>query len=83
MANAALNQVAREEALRRGPDCVVRSLNWGPWAGGMVTPEMRDHFAARGIATIGMKDGAHAFLRELQYRSTDPADVDVVLAAGI
>ena len=81
MANAALNQVAREEALRRGPNCVVRSLNWGPWAGGMVTPEMRDHFASRGIATIGIQDGAQAFVRELQFRSSDPADVDVVLAA--
>jgi NAD(P)-dependent dehydrogenase (short-subunit alcohol dehydrogenase family) len=82
MANAALNQVAREEALRRGSQCVVRSLNWGPWDGGMVTPELRDLFAARQIAVIDIEAGADAFVRELQYRSSDPADVDVVLAAS-
>jgi acyl transferase domain-containing protein/NADP-dependent 3-hydroxy acid dehydrogenase YdfG len=81
MANAALNQVAREEALRRGSQCVVRALNWGPWLGGMVTPELQALFAARGIAVIDMKDGAQAFVRELQYRSSEPGDVDVVLAA--
>ncbi|MCI0366384.1 MAG: SDR family NAD(P)-dependent oxidoreductase [Phycisphaerales bacterium] len=81
MANAALNQIAKEEAARRGPQCIVRSLNWGPWDGGMVTPELRNHFAAKGIPVIATQDGVEAFVRELQHKSTDPADVDVVLAA--
>ena len=81
MANAVLNSIAKEEASRRGPRCVVRALNWGPWDGGMVTPELRQHFSTMGIPVISMQDGVHAFVRELQHKSSDPADVDVVLAA--
>ena len=38
MANEILNKVATAEAARRGPGCVVKSLGWGPWDGGMVGP---------------------------------------------
>jgi NAD(P)-dependent dehydrogenase (short-subunit alcohol dehydrogenase family) len=80
MANSAMNRIAREEAVRR-PQCVIRSLNWGPWDGGMVTPGLRDHFAAKGIPIMPLQEGAAAFVREVQHRSIDPADVDVVLTA--
>jgi malonyl CoA-acyl carrier protein transacylase/NAD(P)-dependent dehydrogenase (short-subunit alcohol dehydrogenase family) len=80
MANAVLNAIAKDEAARRN-GCVVRSLNWGPWDGGMVTPELRRHFSQNGIPVISMQDGVSAFVRELQYKSSDPTDVDVVLAA--
>jgi NAD(P)-dependent dehydrogenase (short-subunit alcohol dehydrogenase family)/acyl carrier protein len=80
MANAVLNAIAKEEAARRTA-CVVRALNWGPWDGGMVTPELRHHFSQNGIPVISMQDGVSAFVRELQYKSSDPTDVDVVLAA--
>ncbi|HKQ31534.1 MAG TPA: SDR family NAD(P)-dependent oxidoreductase, partial [Burkholderiales bacterium] len=81
MANAALNRIAGEQARRRGSRCVVRSLNWGPWDGGMVTPELRDHFAAKGVSIMSMQEGAAAFVRELCHPSTELAEVDVVLAA--
>jgi NAD(P)-dependent dehydrogenase (short-subunit alcohol dehydrogenase family) len=81
MANAAMSCIAREEAVQRGPQCIVRALSWGPWNGGMVTPELREHFAARGIPVISIEEGGAAFVRELQNRSADPIDVDVVLVA--
>ena len=40
MANEVLNKVAAFEAQQR-PDCTVRSLCWGPWESGMVTPSLR------------------------------------------
>ena len=39
MANEVLGQVACAERARR-PDCLVRSIAWGPWHGGMVTPAL-------------------------------------------
>jgi len=81
MANAAMNQIAREEASRRSSRCIVRSLNWGPWDGGMVTPELRELFASKGVPVMPVTDGVAAFVRELHHPSHDPADVDVVVAA--
>lgn len=80
MANATVSQMARSESARR-PDCVVRALSWGPWQGGMVTPELQAHFAARGIPLIPMDRGVAAFVQELCHTNTDPVGMDVVLAA--
>ncbi len=81
MANATMSQMARDEAARRGSRCVVRALSWGPWDGGMVTPDLRSRFAARGVALIPMDRGVAAFMQELCHTSTDPAGIDVVLTA--
>jgi len=64
MANAALDQVAAAEQLRR-PTCVVRSLAWGPWDGGMVSQALAEQFRANGIDLITPADGARAFTAEL------------------
>src|SRR5262249_55225772 len=66
MANEILNKVAAVEARRRGGACRVVSIGWGPWDGGMVTPALRKHFAARGIGTLPLAQGAGAFVDELQ-----------------
>jgi acyl transferase domain-containing protein/NAD(P)-dependent dehydrogenase (short-subunit alcohol dehydrogenase family) len=81
MANAAISHRARDESVRRGTRCVVRALSWGPWEGGMVTPDLRSHFAARGIPLIPMERGVAAFVHELCHTSMDLAGIDVVLAA--
>lgn len=82
MANAALNQMAMAESERRGPECAVRSINWGPWAGGMVTPELHDRFRHNGVPVLSMEDGSNAFVRELQHGTTDNSHVDVVICAS-
>ena len=64
MANEVLNKVAAAEARRR-TGCRVVAIGWGPWDGGMVTPALRSHFQARGIALLGLAAGAEAFVREL------------------
>ena len=76
-ANEILNKVAAREArLRR--NVVVKSLCWGPWDGGMVSPSLRDHFAARGIPLISVPAGSRAFVDEIRGRE---AGVEVVLSA--
>ncbi len=63
-ANELLNRLAAREAVRR-PGAVVRSIGWGPWEGGMVTPALARAFHARGIALIPLLAGARAFVDEL------------------
>ena len=78
MANEVMNQVLAAEQARR-PGCLVRSIAWGPWHGGMVTPLIAERFRRRGVPLIDPADGAHAFLAEL---GTDDARTEVILSAG-
>jgi len=78
-ANEVLNKRAQAEAKAR-PECRVVSVNWGPWAGGMVTPSLRPLFEAEGIALIPMAEGARYLVAEL--RSTGERPVEVVILGG-
>jgi len=64
MANEILAKVAWAESRRR-PGLVAKSLGWGPWQGGMVTPALRDRFAALGVPMIPLVEGARMFAAEL------------------
>ena len=81
MANEVLNKVAQAEFLRRGGRCLVRSINWGPWDGGMVTPALREHFHAQGVGLIPHDAGAAAFVREFAGAATAD-EVEVVIGSG-
>ncbi|WP_433521450.1 SDR family NAD(P)-dependent oxidoreductase [Nocardia pseudovaccinii] len=78
LANEVIAQVASTVRADR-PECVVRSLAWGPWDGGMVSPALRDHFLVGGTALISPAAGAAAFVREI--RGGD-GSVRVTLTAG-
>jgi hypothetical protein len=78
MANEILNHVACAEQARRGSSCTVRSIGWGPWDGGMVTPGLRDHFASRGVPLLATEVGRRAFVAE----STSDDEVVVVIGSG-
>ncbi len=81
MANEVLNRIAYVEAQAR-PQAIVRALGWGPWEGGMVGPELRDHFAKLGVPMIPLGRGAEMFVDEVTHGpvgSTDARQVAVVL----
>ncbi len=78
MANEVLNKVAAVEARRRGTTCRVVSIGWGPWEGGMVTPELARLFEKRGVSLLPLRAGAAAFVEELGARG----DVEVVIGGG-
>ena len=63
MANEILNKAAQQHRKTRG-NVLVKSLNWGPWAGGMVDAALEKHFASRGIALIPRREGAEFFAAE-------------------
>ncbi|MBI5768905.1 MAG: SDR family NAD(P)-dependent oxidoreductase [Verrucomicrobia bacterium] len=81
MANEVLNKVAAAEAQRRGDRCVVRSINWGPWEGGMVTPALREHFQQQGVGLIPLLAGAEAFVAELTNSATADG-AEIVIGVG-
>jgi acyl transferase domain-containing protein/acyl carrier protein len=79
MANEVLNKVAIAERRRRGGACVVKSIGWGPWEGGMVTPALKGHFESMGVALIPLADGASRFVAEIEG---SPDDVELVIGGG-
>ncbi|MBI1944201.1 MAG: SDR family NAD(P)-dependent oxidoreductase [Deltaproteobacteria bacterium] len=83
MANEALNHLAVALATREhaGRGLVVKSLNWGPWEGGMVTPALKKLFAERGVAVLSHEDGARHFVDELTTLA-DPA-VEVIIGGEL
>ena len=69
-ANDALESLGAAWSAAGGARCLT--VHWGPWApaaehGGMVTPELMQAYAKRGIAMIDPEEGALALLRELAW----------------
>ncbi|MFF7987862.1 SDR family NAD(P)-dependent oxidoreductase [Streptomyces sp. NPDC007901] len=71
MANEVVPRIAAAEGLRR-PDCLVRTIAWGPWSAGMVDESLAAHFRAGGVELIETAAGAAAFVDEL-HESDDGA----------
>ena len=80
MANGVLSSVAANERARRGAGCLVRSLAWGPWAGGMVTPGLARLFEKAGVQLIALDSGAAALAYEV---ASEDASTEVVLMNGV
>ena len=80
MANEVLNKIAQCEARRR-PSCRVVAVNWGPWAGGMVTPTLKSIFAKEGVGLIPLKAGANYLMGEIGQNAD--AAVEVVVMAKV
>ncbi|MEW5734776.1 MAG: SDR family NAD(P)-dependent oxidoreductase [Thermodesulfobacteriota bacterium] len=74
MANEVLNKFAHRFQAQH-PGCRVVSFNWGPWDGGMVTPELARAFAKRGISTIARQEGAAVFASALVSEQSPGAQV--------
>jgi acyl transferase domain-containing protein/acyl carrier protein/NADP-dependent 3-hydroxy acid dehydrogenase YdfG len=77
MANEVLNRVASQYAAAHA-NTVVRSIGWGPWAGGMVDASLKARFDAAGVALVGLQDGARRFVDEL----TPGGDVELVIGGA-
>lgn len=83
VANEIVNRLAWILRAWWGERVKVAAFNWGPWdatrhSTGMVTPEVRRQFAARGVALTAPEAGRRFFLNELLHGSPD----EVELIAG-
>ncbi|MGH8030525.1 MAG: SDR family oxidoreductase, partial [Arenimonas sp.] len=74
MANEVLAKVAWAESRRR-PGLVAKSFGWGPWEAGMVTPALRDRFAALGVPMIPLREGARMFAQEMASAQRDQVEL--------
>jgi acyl transferase domain-containing protein/NAD(P)-dependent dehydrogenase (short-subunit alcohol dehydrogenase family) len=77
MANELLNKVCGQEQRQRGAACVVKSINWGPWDGGMVSPQLKKHFESMNVALIPLAEGAQIFANELEDADTQHVEIVV------
>ena len=77
MANEVFFQVAAAESKRR-PQCPITAIGWGPWQGGMVTPELAGHFRGSGVGLVPVEEGARAVLATL---GTAPPGRRILVAA--
>ena len=67
MANEILNRVAQAEQQKRGDSCLVKSMSWGPWEGGMVSTALRERFRQMKINLLPINTGAQLFVQELTH----------------
>ncbi|MEU4705494.1 SDR family NAD(P)-dependent oxidoreductase [Nocardia salmonicida] len=82
VANEALNRAAVSWR-RQGLAGHVTTVNWGAWDGGMVTPQLREVFLARGVALLGMDAGARMFAEQFRVGRADDVSVLVGPAAPL
>jgi NAD(P)-dependent dehydrogenase (short-subunit alcohol dehydrogenase family) len=69
MGNEVLNKMAHSLKAQH-PDCQVLALDWGPWDGGMVTPQLKRILARRNVDVIPIEIGTE-ILVNLISSSTD------------
>ena len=82
IANEVLNKLTQQYA-RKNPDCRAVAVNWGPWAGGMVTAAHERIFKKEGIEVIPLRAGADYLVQELSLAPGNFAPHEVViLGAG-
>ncbi len=79
MANEVLARVMETQSRLR-PQLRVKSLGWGPWEGGMVTPQLKARFAALGVPMIPLQLGATMFADEMEDAGAD--SVNLVLGGA-
>jgi trans-AT polyketide synthase/acyltransferase/oxidoreductase domain-containing protein len=65
IANEVLNKFAHHFR-HRVPACHTTVFDWGPWDGGMVTPQLRTMFSARGVSVMPVDVGARVFVETLE-----------------
>ena len=76
MANEILNKIGHQ-AKALHPECRTIAIDWGPWEGGMVTPEIKQLFEKRGISVIPYEAGAQLLANELGAPTDSAAQIVV------
>jgi len=77
-ANEVLNKIAQQQQRER-LQCRVLSVNWGPWDGGMVTPQLKKIFEQEGVGVIPLQAGAKFLIQTISTRG--PVEIVVLGSA--
>lgn len=78
MANEVATRLLAWERRRRPDLRVSRSIGWGPWDGGMVTPALKARWEAAGVPVLSLSTGTASFCAEL----TDGVEDDEVVVGS-
>jgi len=81
LANEILNKYAYL-LQRKYPECHVVSFGWGPWDGGMVTPQLKQLFTQKNIKLIPLRVGAEILAEELTQDHTKVPQL-IIMSQGI
>jgi len=71
ISNEVLNKLAHHIKLTH-PSCQVMSIGWGPWDGGMVTPQLKRILTRRKVPLISLESGTQALVDLLENPSENP-----------
>ncbi len=77
LANEVLNKYAYW-LQQKYPHCRVVSLGWGPWDGGMVTPQLKKLFEEQNIKVIPPRVGAEILAEELTQDQSKVSQIIVM-----
>jgi NAD(P)-dependent dehydrogenase (short-subunit alcohol dehydrogenase family) len=77
LSNEILNRVADYQFQKRGAQCKVKSIGWGPWESGMVSPALKARFEQMGVPLIPLNIGADIFVQELQQGTLETINIVV------
>lgn len=77
MANEILYRVAEEEQRKRGEACLVKAIGWGPWAAGMVSNVLLEHFNRKNIGLIPLEVGAKLFVHEITHKAEGQTELGI------
>ncbi|MCC5615736.1 SDR family NAD(P)-dependent oxidoreductase [Nostoc sp. CHAB 5836] len=77
LANEILNKTAYL-LQRKYPFCRVVSIGWGPWDGGMVTPQLKKFFEQLNMELIPMEVGSQMLVNELKSSNHGTAQTLVI-----
>lgn len=80
IANEILNRFAYQFK-QQYPACHVSAFNWGPWDGGMVTPELKQLFKQREIEVIPVEVGTQMLVEELAWGN--PQTVQILVGSPL
>ncbi|KXS56725.1 MAG: hypothetical protein AMR96_00970 [Candidatus Adiutrix intracellularis] len=78
--NEVLNKLA-QSLIQSRPQMKCLSINWGPWAGGMVDTSLSHLFKKEGVGLIPLAEGSRFFATLAGTPKNDPVEV-VVLGPG-
>ncbi|MGJ0579426.1 SDR family NAD(P)-dependent oxidoreductase [Xenorhabdus bovienii] len=57
---------------------IIRSVNWGPWDGGMVSDVLKQAYDAQNMAIIPLEEGTQRFVREFR----DPGSLQITIGGA-
>ncbi|CBJ82077.1 hypothetical protein XBJ2_1560045 [Xenorhabdus bovienii str. Jollieti] len=57
---------------------IIRSVNWGPWDGGMVSDVLKRVYDAQNMAIIPLEEGTQRFVREFR----DPGSLQITIGGA-